>query len=197
MAAPALRVVEDPEAAEILLHPLRSKLLGLLSEPNSASGVSEKAGVPRQHANYHLRELERVGLAELVQENRRGSAVERILRASAGSYVIGAKALGDLAGTPDKVRDRFSLEYLIALAERMVDELAALLKDPAAFGGRVPSLSVETKLQFHSFEERAAFARELTNEVARIVAKYHREEGEASETYRLLLAAHPVPEGSK
>jgi hypothetical protein len=51
--------------------------------------------------NYHLRELETQGLVELVEERRRGNCVERIVRATAKSYVVSAEALATLASDPD------------------------------------------------------------------------------------------------
>ena len=45
-------------------------------------------GISRQTANYHLRVLETHGLVELVEERVRGSKAERVLRATASSFVI-------------------------------------------------------------------------------------------------------------
>ena len=194
-AVPAtpVQVLQDPEQAEILLHPVRLKLLAALTEPASASSVAPKIGLPRQHTNYHLRELEKAGLARLVEERHRGSATERILAASARSYVIGRRALGDLGADPDKVRDRFSLEYMVAIAERLIDELSMFSARLAASDERVPSLSIEAKLQFRNLEDRAAFARELANTIAKLLAQYHHAAGPEKESYRVLLAAHPIP----
>ena len=55
--------------------------------------LAGKLGLPRQNVNYHLRALERHGLVELVEERRRGNMTERLLRATALSYVISPAAL--------------------------------------------------------------------------------------------------------
>ena len=81
-------VIADPLAAEVSLDPMRSRLLAALAEPASAASLAGEAGLSRQQANYHLRALERHGLVELVEERRKGNLTERILRATAASYVI-------------------------------------------------------------------------------------------------------------
>lgn len=189
-----LFVVDDPKQAEVMLKPHRLRLLALLREPHSASAAAEKLGMPRQLANYHVRELEEAGLLLLVEERKKGNCTERVLQATAAAFAIGPATLGPLASDPSKMQDRFSLEYLIALGERLVGELSAML--PMAREGRepIPTLSIETIIGFESVEERATFARELTNEIARLISKYHREGAPVSEAYRLLLAVHPVPE---
>ena len=87
-----VHIVGDP-AAVALLQPGRIDLLRMLAEPDSAAGLARKLGLPRQQINYHLRELERHGLVELVEERRKGNVTERVLQATAASYVISPIAL--------------------------------------------------------------------------------------------------------
>ena len=77
-----LLTVRDAAQAAALLQPQRLRLLEGLSEPDSAAGLARRFGLPRQQVNYHLRELERVGLVELVEERRRGNCVERVVVAT-------------------------------------------------------------------------------------------------------------------
>ena len=81
-------VIEDAAAAEASLDPLRSRILSALAEPGSATALGQRLGLPRQQVNYHLRTLEQHGLVELVEERRKGNTVERVMRATASSYVI-------------------------------------------------------------------------------------------------------------
>jgi len=60
------------------------------------AGLARKLGLPRQRLNYHLRALEDAGLVELVEERRKGNCFERLLRATARSFVISPEALGVL-----------------------------------------------------------------------------------------------------
>ncbi|HZB04799.1 MAG TPA: helix-turn-helix domain-containing protein, partial [Actinomycetota bacterium] len=86
-------VIEDPEAAEVSLDPIRTRLLAELAEPASATAVAARVGLPRQKVNYHLRTLEEHGLIELVEKRRKGNMTERVLQATALSYVISPAAL--------------------------------------------------------------------------------------------------------
>ena len=101
-------VIDDPAAAEASLDPLRARLLAELAQPASATMLAARLGVPRQKVNYHLRALERHGLVELVAERRKGNVNERLLRATAASYVISPAALAAVAPDPASAPDRLS-----------------------------------------------------------------------------------------
>ncbi len=73
--------VEEPEKVRVALSPIRRQLLDLLREPSSATQLAAALELPRQRVNYHLRELEKAGLVELVEERQRRGFIERILRA--------------------------------------------------------------------------------------------------------------------
>src|SRR5256885_8648728 len=95
-------VIEEPAAAEVSLDPVRARLLAELAEPRSATGLAGRVGLPRQKVNYHLRTLERHGLVELVDERRRGNCMERVLQATAASYVISPAALAAVQPDPGR-----------------------------------------------------------------------------------------------
>jgi DNA-binding transcriptional ArsR family regulator len=86
-------VIEAPAAAEASLDPMRARLLAELAEPASATMLAARVGPARQKVNYHLRVLERHRLVELVEERRKGNVTERMMRATAASYVISPTAL--------------------------------------------------------------------------------------------------------
>lgn len=192
MSSRAIQLVQRTDQAEAIFHPVRQRLLELLGEPGSAASVAEAAGIPRQHAHYHLRELERVGLVKLVHERKRGNVTERTLLA-ARAYVIDPSAMGALAPEPSRIADRFSMEYLIALAQRTVREAAALLRRIGKERA-VPSFTIDSEIAFAGPEARAAFAQELTQAIASVVQRHHAPDASGSETYRLVLAVHPVPD---
>lgn len=75
-------VIEDPEAAEASLDPVRARLLAELAEPSSATALAAKIGLPRQQLNYHLKALERHRLVTLVAQRCKGNVTTRMLRAT-------------------------------------------------------------------------------------------------------------------
>src|SRR6478609_5740965 len=116
-------VIESASAAEASLDPTRARLLAELAEPGSATTLAAKVGLARQKVNYHLRMLEQHGLVELVEERRKGNVTERVLQATAASYVISPSALAAVSPDPVRFADRFSAFWLLALAGRMVQEV--------------------------------------------------------------------------
>src|SRR5262245_31535920 len=114
MTRAPIEVIHGAGQAALVLQRTRRELLAQLSEPDSAAGLARRLGLPRQRLNYHLRELEREGLVECVEERRKGNCTERLLRATARSYVISPDALGLLGATPEASRDRFSTDFLVA-----------------------------------------------------------------------------------
>ena len=187
-----LDVIDGAAAAEASLDPIRARLLAELVEPASASGLAARVGMPRQKVNYHLRTLERHGLVELVEVRRRGNLDERVMRATAASYVISPAALGALAPDPRRAPDRLSARYLIALAARLVHEVGALLAGATAAGRRVATFAADGQVRFASAADRAAFAEELTATITTLIARYHDESAPGGRPHRVVLAVHPV-----
>lgn len=185
-----VEVIEDPAAAALALDPMRSRLLAELAEPGSAASLAPKVGISRQKVNYHLRALEAHGLVELAAERRRGGITERVLRATAATYVVSPAALGEAAVDPAQAADRFSARHLVALAGRVVREVGRLSRLAEAAGRRLPTLSIDTEIRFRSAEDRAAFADDLTAAVLELAARYHHDDGRP---HRLIVAAHPTP----
>ena len=182
-----LQVIGVDSGATALLHPLRRQILENLREADSASGVSRRLEMPRQKVNYHLRQLEKAGLVELI---KKGNCVERMVRATARSYVISPEMLGELAADPERVQDRFSSAYLIALVTRVLRELGLLRARAAAEGRRLATLSLQTEVRFRSPSARQAFSRELADHMAELAKKYHDEGAEDGRSFKLLVAGY-------
>jgi DNA-binding transcriptional ArsR family regulator len=184
-------VIADPVAAEISLDPVRARLLAALAEPGSAASLAAAAGLSRQQANYHLRALERHGLVELVEERRKGNCTERILQATAASYVISPSALAQVAPDPDRAPDQASARWMLALAARLVREVGDLIARSSAARKPVATFAIDTEIRFADAKDRAAFARELGDAVQDLVAKYHDQHAEGGREHRLVAALHP------
>jgi DNA-binding transcriptional ArsR family regulator len=186
----ALDVIDDPAVASMALSPTRNRLLAELREPASAAMLAERVGLARQKVTYHLNALEAGGLVREVERRRWGGITERLFEATAASYVVSPDALGEMGGDPDRVPDRLSARYLVALAARMVREVGGLLRRAEREDKRLATLGIDTVIAFRSPAERAAFTDELTRGVAALAARYHDEDGRP---HRLVVAAHPVP----
>jgi DNA-binding transcriptional ArsR family regulator len=185
-----VEVIEDPGAAAVALDPIRARLLAELVEPASAAGVAARVGISRQKVNYHLNALEAHGLVALAEERKRGGITERVLQATAASYVVSPAALTEAAVDPDQAADHLSARYLVALGGRLIREVDDLARRAGAAGKRLPTMTIDTEIRFRSAEERARFADELTAAVLDLAARYHHDDGRP---HRLVVASHPKP----
>lgn len=192
-----LQVIDDPAAATVALEPIRSRLLSELAAPASAATLAARVGLGRQKVNYHLNALEAHGLVELAEERKWGGIRERLLVATAASYVVNPTALGPIAADPNREVDRLSASYLIALGARVIREVGDLVRRAKETGKRLATLSVDTEIRFRSPTERAAFTAELSEAVATLVSKYHDSATPGGRLHRLVVLAHPSPEQSE
>lgn len=184
-------VIDDPATAEASLDPVRSRLLAELAHPGSASTLAAKVGLTRQKINYHLHALERHGLVELVEERRKGNMTERVMRATAASYVISPEALAAVAPDPARAPDQLSALWLLALAARLVREIGELIGRSRRARRPLATFGMDTEIRFASAPDRAAFAAELSDAVESLLGKYHHEFAAGGRKHRLIVALHP------
>lgn len=188
-----VHVIEDPATAAVALVPMRSRLLAELAAPASAATLAARVGLARQKVTYHLNSLEAHGLVRLAQQRKWGGLTERLLVATATSYIVSPGALGPVAADPGRAIDRLSASYLIALGARVLREVGDLVRRATDTGKRLATLAVDAEVRFRSPTERAAFSRELTEAIATLVAKYHDQSAPGGRAHRLVVVAHPIP----
>lgn len=190
-------VIDNAAAAATALDPIRARVLAELTEPASAAALASRIGLARQKVNYHLRALEHHQLVAPVEERQWGGLTERLLVATASSYVISPAALGSIGADPSRSHDRLSASYLIALAARVVREVGDLWCGAREKNKRLATLSIDTVIRFRSPADRAAFTADLSNAVASLAARYHDQSGPGGRPHRLLVASYPAPRDAK
>ncbi|MFV5996304.1 helix-turn-helix domain-containing protein [Streptomyces sp. NPDC056231] len=186
-------VIEEPAAAEASLDPIRSRILAALAEPGSAAMLAARLGLPRQKVNYHLKELERHGLVELVEERRKGNVTERVYRATAASYVISPSALAAVSPDPSRSPDQLSARWLLSLGARLVQEVGALLTGASRARRRLATFAIDAEVRFASAADRTAFADELAQAVTALVSRYHDESAPGGRSHRVIVGLHQIP----
>jgi hypothetical protein len=139
-----------------------------------------------------LRTLERHKLVRVVEERPKRGLTERVMLASARAYVVSQSALGQNAADPART-DRLSARYLIAVAARMVGEVADLARRADAAHKPLATLAIDSEIRFASAAERAAFTAELAAAVTTLAAKYHDERANNGRWHRVVVAAHQIP----
>jgi DNA-binding transcriptional ArsR family regulator len=191
-----IQVIDDPAAATVALEPTRARLLSELARPASAATLATRVGIARQKVNYHLRTLEAHGLVRLAEERMWGGLTERLLVATAASYVVSPSALGPVAAERNHRIDRLSAGYLVALGARIVREVNDLVGRAKKSGKRLATLALDAEVRFRSPADRAEFSNELADAIAKLVSKYHDASAPGGRAHRLVLVAHPLPQKS-
>jgi hypothetical protein len=189
-----VEVIDDPAAAVVALDPVRSRILSELTTPASAATLATRLGIARQKVNYHLRTLEAHRLIQIAEKRQWGGLTERLLVATAASYVVSPSALGPVAADPARDADRLSASYLIALAARIIREVSALLRRSREINKRLPTLSLDTEIRFRSAADRAAFTNDLAEAITKLVSRYHDASAPGGRAHRLVVMAHPLPQ---
>ena len=188
----ALEVIDDPVQAASVLNPIRLRLLNELVEPDSAAGLARRLRLPRQAITYHVRQLEADGLVSFIEERRRRNCVERVVQATARTYVISPSALGALAVDPEQIGDRFSSTYLIAVAARMIREVSTLRRLAEQADKRLATLTIQSEVRFATPADQHAFTYELADALDQLVTKYHREDAPEGPEFSFTLTGHPT-----
>jgi DNA-binding transcriptional ArsR family regulator len=187
------------QAAVLLHHPLRLKILAALLEPDSATGVARRMNLPRQTVNYHVRELARAHLLSRAGRRRRRRLYEQCYVATARGYALSPELLGKLAADPSQVADAFSAAYLIGLASKMQCELGRVSALAAKAGKRLATLSINTEVRFTSPEQRSTFTEQLQTAIVDVVGRFSAPfcNSDASPAegrpFRLVLGCYPIP----
>jgi len=203
-SAHAVGLLRQPaQAAVLLYHPLRIKILAALLEPDSATGVARRMNLPRQTVNYHVRELARARLLARAGRRRRRRLYEQCYVATARGYALSPELLGKLAADPAHVADKFSAAYLVGLAAKMQTELGQVTELAEKTGKRIATLSLNTEVRFLSPEQRAKFTEELQAAIIDVVGRhsspYRNSDGAPAEgrPFRLVLGCYPIPPEEK
>jgi biotin operon repressor len=186
-----VQVLTDSSQLATVLSPLRMRVLEEMKEPQSAASLAPRLGLSRQKLNYHLRELEREGFLELVEQRRRRGCVERVMKVTSQSFVVNPALLGPLAGDHTETRDRFSTAYLLATAVATIRDVAVLGRRARAVDERLATFTMDTELRFISPAAFRSFSEELASAVATLAVKYDNPSAK-SRRFRVVLGSHPV-----
>jgi len=148
--------VGDPRLIKALSHPMRTRILGLLDERiASPRELSEELGVPLQNVSYHVRELAKLRLVNLVRTRQRRGALEHLY--TAVPHVC-EEVWSDL---PPLVRHRLTAAGLSNIFHQV--------NEAAAHGGFVADDAHLSRTQLVLDDEgREALTKELEATIARV-----------------------------
>ncbi|MEM8905023.1 MAG: winged helix-turn-helix domain-containing protein [Actinomycetota bacterium] len=184
---PTVALVDDPDAVEVGLDPLRRQLLDLLDAPASATELARRLDLPRQRVNYHLRQLEAVGLVELDSTRPRRGVTERLYRRIAEVVLVAPDVMAD-----DRLdrRDRVGVAGVLGAAVSLLGHGAAVAADAAASGRRVAASTLDSTIHVES----PAALRDLVDDLALLLARHDRPTSEGAIAFRAVTALLPAVE---
>ena len=186
-----MQVLTDTSQLAAALSPLRMRVLREMHQPESATSLAPRLGLSRQTVNYHLRELEREGFLEVVEERPRRGCVERLLKVTSRAFVVNPALLGALADDPDQARDRFSSAFLLATATGLIRDVAVLSQRARAVEQRLATFTMDCEIGFASPAAFRAFTEELALRIATLASKYDNTT-DRSRRFRVIVGSHPV-----
>lgn len=181
-----LALLDRPEQVLCALDPLRRELLARLAEPGSATELAAALGIGRQKVGYHLKALEDAGLVELVEERPRRGFVERVLQATAATYVVDP---GVVSPAPIEDQDRHAAEHLVGVAAETVRQVSRMQAAAGAGGERLLTFTVEAEVAFEQPADLKAFTDALVEAVQATAARFHTAGGRR---YRVVMGGHPA-----
>lgn len=185
---PQVTLIDDAERALLALSPVKRQLLTALREPGSAASLAKRLGLPRQQLGYHLRALEQAGLVRLVEERKRRGFVERVLVATAHSYVLDPAMLGGSHAVD--AQDRHAAAHLVNAAGSVVREVTRMRSAAEAEGQRLLTFTIEADLGFERPQDFEDFSAALARSIADLATRYA--PGKDRRGYHLMVGAHPT-----
>jgi DNA-binding transcriptional ArsR family regulator len=197
--SPQVELLKDPRQIQALAQPVRVALLDALREPNTAAGASRAMGKTRQQVNYHLKELERVGLVRRTGERRKGNFMEQLYQAIARRFVIAPDFAWNKETLAATLKDQVSLAQLSSLGEQIQRDATALIDRAAYEGAQIPSASVQADVQFTDEEARGAFLDEYFELLKALLKKHGSRKGSKkvvknTERFHVAFTAYPQVE---
>ena len=187
----AVRLIDDPRQIQALAQPVRIRVLDALRTPDSAAGVARTIGGSRQNVNYHVKELERVGLVRHAGERRKGNFIEQLYQSAARRYVVSPRFAWDPDRLASTLRDQVSLSHLANLGERLQQDATALIDRAAFEGEEIATATVEAEVRFKDEAARSAFMQDYVAALRPLLKKHG---GRSGTHYRVALAVYPGQE---
>ncbi|MGW8888520.1 helix-turn-helix domain-containing protein [Streptomyces sp. NPDC055749] len=178
-----LDVLREGDRLRGRLSPLRRRLLEELREPASATVLAARLGETRQRLNYHLREMEKGGLVELVELRQRRGRAERVVQATSRAVVIAPTVIGDPAPAG---QDRLAADALLSATAQAFSDVAEMRELAEAAGKRLVTFTIDTELAFAEPADVERFADQL----AARVAEFHTPQ--SGRLFRVLIGGHPA-----
>jgi DNA-binding transcriptional ArsR family regulator len=181
-------LIDSADQLVAITHPTRLRILDELRTPGTAAGVARALGEPRQLINHHVRALAKAGLLRRAGERRKGSFVEQLYEATAGTFVLSPRITWSEGERVRTLAEQVSLRHLVEFGERLQRDAVTLLDRATFEGEEIPSATVEATVRFADASARATFLDEYLRLTAELIERHAADDGDA---YVVGLVVHP------
>ena len=167
-------VLETPEQIRALAHPLRQRVLGLLTNaPYTNKQLADLLQVSPPRLHFHVRELQAAGLIEIVSEQPKGGVIEKYYRAVARVVRLAPE-------TKEAVRDEELMESTLEALRQEYIRASAFFEE-----GEIPEMRFAHEL-VRLPADRLARIQQLLDDVGREI--YQALEDPERDTYEQFFA---------
>ena len=190
--------IETVDQASTALKPIRIEILRRMAEPRTCPELAEALGETPQKIYYHVKQLQKAGLVEKVEERRVRGVVEGYYQAVARAYWLAPDLVSEIGGVA-LTQDQVSLRYLLSLAQEMHNDVAQLGQRSES-GQDTPSLALSAHISLPDGARRAAFMRDVQHTFQELARQYGLPDDEGiidEDSFRLMLACYPHAEDAK
>ncbi len=176
-------VLDDPAQLKALADPRRMAILRLLIDaPLTSAQLAEALEETVPRLQYHVNELHRAELIEVVDQLLRGNLVQRVYRARARYYTLASSLLQGEAG-----REHLQ-QSASALLERARDDLHRLFQRPPAGFDPASDLLHTQRILYVAPEDRPRLHQRLRD----LLAEFSQGD-DPQHRYQLTLLGWPTP----
>ncbi len=180
--APSVTLLQNPDVVLAALSPVRRRILAALTEPASATGISDSLGMTRQKVNYHLRALEAAGLVHLHEERPKRGVIERIMQRSQDVVLVDPATFAE---TDLSRRDVVGIAGVISTASDIIRHASTVARQASADGAKVAAVTLDTEIRLRD----PAALRSLVADITAVIARHDAHEGLA---FRVSTSMLPI-----
>ncbi|WP_411344174.1 ArsR/SmtB family transcription factor [Paenibacillus sp. WLX1005] len=134
-----LRAVSDPFRVQLLYH--------LGREPMTGQQLAEKMDLSRSKIHYHLQELEKNGIIEVIRREEKNGILQKFYSPVAKA-IIPSEDLLSFSGVPQLTKKDYQFEGNAESLQRFLDGVDRLYEEWNGKGGDGEQSSYEVKIQW-------------------------------------------------
>lgn len=180
--------VRSYEQAKVLSNKIRMKIIYVFNDfvPRTAKQIADELELPKSKAHYHVQELFRVGLLELVETKEKGGVIEKY-------YLPIAEEIHIRIEEEEGPRENGVKSGRYMTVKAILDEYSDSYLKRTELNEKNKQKEGKEELSVYSLYLTPTEREELQAEINGIFKKWnetHRKKHDGAETYKILMSMH-------